>query len=73
MQSWFSAIRLSSHEESLKEILRGKKLKSHDAVFEAVQEWIKMQLKYFFASGIKQLPKRWNKCIAVAGGGGLGL
>jgi len=50
---------------SLKEKLRGKKF--NDGVKENVVNWLQHQDKDFFATGINNLIKRWDKCINVAG------
>jgi hypothetical protein len=51
----------------MEEALSGRRFLSHEEVG-AVQNWLKTQPKtFFFPDGIKNLVKRWNRCI----GGGL--
>lgn len=51
----------------LKEALRGKKFSNNEEVKEFVGNWLKQQDKDFFASGIKKLVHRWDKCINIRG------
>jgi hypothetical protein len=49
----------------MKRVLGGKRFRNNDAVIAAVQSWIHKQPETFFETGIKKLPERWYKCIAV--------
>jgi transposase len=49
----------------MKRFLGGKRFQNNDEVIAAVQSWIHKQPKTFFETGIKKLPERWHKCIAV--------
>ena len=51
----------------LKEALSGRKFHSDDEVQEAVHSWLKGRPKSFFASGIRALVGRWQKCIDKQG------
>jgi hypothetical protein len=33
-----------------------------------VRKWLRQQSKDFYAAGIDELVKRWDKCISVGGG-----
>ncbi|KAG2461264.1 late cornified envelope-like proline-rich protein 1 isoform X2 [Polypterus senegalus] len=50
----------------LKELLGGKKFKSNEKVTDTGQQLVNMQSEDLYSSGIKKLPERWNKGIAVA-------
>ena len=50
----------------LKNALRGRRF-SCDDVKAAVHQWLRTQLKTFFADGIKKLVGLWEKCIAKQG------
>jgi hypothetical protein len=45
--------------------LGGKRFRNNDEVIGAVQSWIHEQPKTFSDTGIKKLPERWHKCMAV--------
>jgi hypothetical protein len=49
----------------MKRVLGGKRFRNNDEVIAAVQSWIHKQWKTFFETGIKKLPERWHKCMAV--------
>jgi transposase len=49
----------------MKRVLGGKWFRNNDEVIAAVQSCIHEQPKTFFETGIKKLPKRWHKCMAV--------
>jgi hypothetical protein len=49
----------------MKGVLGGKRFRNNDEVIAAVQSWIHEQLKTFFETGIKKLPERWHKRMAV--------
>jgi hypothetical protein len=49
----------------MKRVLGGKRFRNNDEVIAAVQSWIHKQPKTFFETGIKKLPERWHKCMAV--------
>jgi hypothetical protein len=49
----------------MKRVLGIKRFLNNDEVIAAVQSWINKQPKTFFETGIKKLPERWHKCIAV--------
>jgi hypothetical protein len=49
----------------IKGVLGGKRFRNNDEVIAAVQSWIHKQPKTFFETGIKKLPERGNKCMAV--------
>jgi hypothetical protein len=49
----------------MKSDLGGKRFWNNDEVSAAVQSWIHKQPKTFFETGIKKLPDRWHKCMAV--------
>lgn len=51
----------------LKEFLSGHKFRDNDELITTVQNWIRTQPKNFFENGIRKLPERWRKCIAVEG------
>jgi hypothetical protein len=51
----------------MKGFLGGKRFRNNAEVIAAVQSWIHEQPKTFFETGIKKLPERWHKCIAVNG------
>ena len=51
----------------LKEALRGRRFATDEEVIDAVKKWLKMQPKNFFSNGIKQLVKRWERCVEVQG------
>jgi hypothetical protein len=52
----------------LKDFLGSKGFQDNNEVIAAVRSWIYQQPKSFFETGIKKLPVRWHKCIAVNGG-----
>jgi len=39
----------------------------HDEVKEAVQEWLKAQMKTFYSYGIMKIVDHWKKCIEKQG------
>jgi len=41
--------------------------RNNEEVIQNVQEWVTLQPKYFFLTGIPKLPDRWRKCIASQG------
>jgi transposase len=49
----------------MKGVLGDKRFRNNDDVIAAVQSWIHKQPKTFFETGIKKLPERWHKCMAV--------
>jgi histone-lysine N-methyltransferase SETMAR len=49
----------------MKGVLGGKRFRNNDEVIAAVQSWIHEQPKTFFETGVKKLPERWHKCMAV--------
>jgi hypothetical protein len=49
----------------MKRVLDGKRFWNNDEVIAAVQSWIHEQSKTFFETGIKKLPERCHKCMAV--------
>jgi hypothetical protein len=51
----------------LKEHLGGKRFRINEKVIQVVQEWLHMQPKDFFLSGIHKLPDRWRKCVTNRG------
>jgi hypothetical protein len=51
----------------MKGFLGGKRFRNNNEVIAAVQSWIHEQPKTFFETGIKKLPERSHKCIAVNG------
>jgi hypothetical protein len=51
----------------MKRVLGGKRFRNNDEVIAAVQIWIHKQPKTFFETGIKKLPERWHKYMAVNG------
>jgi histone-lysine N-methyltransferase SETMAR len=52
---------------SLKSALRGRKFDDNDDRKEVVQVWLTGQPKEFYATGIKKLVDKWDKCIRVEG------
>jgi hypothetical protein len=52
---------------TLKVHLGGKRFHNHEEVIQAVPEWLHIQPKDFFLSGICKLPDHWRKCIAYQG------
>jgi hypothetical protein len=40
---------------------------NNEEVIQDVQEWLYLQPKDFFLSGIRKLPDRWRKCFANQG------
>jgi histone-lysine N-methyltransferase SETMAR len=50
----------------MKGVLGGQRFRNND-VIAAVQSWKNKQPKTFFETGIKKLPERCHKCIAVNG------
>jgi [histone H3]-lysine36 N-dimethyltransferase SETMAR len=51
----------------LKEHLSGQKFKNNEEVIAAAQDWLHHQPKSFYETGIKKLPGRWEKCVALQG------
>jgi histone-lysine N-methyltransferase SETMAR len=51
----------------LKETLRGHRFGLHGDVQQAVQTWLRKQLKSFFFEGMTKLVERYQKCIIVQG------
>jgi hypothetical protein len=49
----------------MKGFLGGKRFRNNDEVIAAVQSWVHEQPKTFLETGIKKLPERWHKCMAV--------
>jgi hypothetical protein len=49
----------------MKRVLGGKRFWNDDEVIAAMQSWIHKQPKNFFETGMKKLPERWHKCMAV--------
>jgi hypothetical protein len=49
----------------MKRVLGSKRFWNNDEVIAAVQSWIHEQLKTLFETGIKKLPERWHKSMAV--------
>jgi hypothetical protein len=49
----------------MKRVLEGMRLRNNDEVTAAVQSWIHKHPKTFFETGIKKLPERWHKYMAV--------
>jgi hypothetical protein len=53
--------------DPMKEALRGRKFSSDEETTDAVQNWLKTQLRNFFLPELKKHVKRWNRCIEVEG------
>ncbi len=51
----------------LKNALRGQVFENNEEVKTAVLLWLRKQPKEFFYNGIKNLVKRWEKCIELGG------
>ena len=51
----------------LKKHIKGKQYQSDKAVKCAVSTWFSERPEDWFRSGIEKLPKRWTKCLRVAG------
>jgi hypothetical protein len=49
----------------MKRVLGGQRFQNDDEIIAAVQSWIHKQPKTIFETGIKKLPERWHKCMAV--------
>jgi hypothetical protein len=47
--------------------LIGKRF-SDEEVETEVRKWLRQQSEDFYASGLDELVKRWDKCISVGGG-----
>jgi hypothetical protein len=54
---------------SMKESVRGRRFSPDEEVIGGVENWLKTQQKhlFFFPDGIKELVKRWNRCVEVEG------
>lgn len=52
---------------NLKKPLRGRRFADVKEMKDAVQQWIKETPKEFFSTGIRNLTKRWEKCISING------
>jgi transposase len=50
---------------AMKRVLGGKRFRNNEEVIVAMQSWIHKQPKTFLETGIKKLPERWHKCMAV--------
>uniref|UniRef100_A0A0N5CDX6 Histone-lysine N-methyltransferase SETMAR n=1 Tax=Strongyloides papillosus TaxID=174720 RepID=A0A0N5CDX6_STREA len=50
----------------LKDSLRGVKFNNNGEIKEEIQKWLRSEDKNFFATGIRKLVERWDKCINVA-------
>jgi hypothetical protein len=48
----------------MKGVLGGKRFRNNDEVIAAVQSWIQAT-ENLLETGIKKLPERWHKCMAV--------
>lgn len=51
----------------LKKYLRGRRYGSDEELKSAVEAWCSAQNSEFFLEGIRDTPKRWEKCIALRG------
>ena len=51
----------------LKENIRGQVFDRDDDVMSAVDTWLHDQDRVFYEHGLKQLEKRWQKCIDIHG------
>ena len=51
----------------MKEPLRGKHFANASALGSAISQWVKHTPEEWFAEGIKKMPERWEKCIALKG------
>jgi hypothetical protein len=63
-------LRLQTHTRNflaLKDVVRGRHIRSDDEVKKAVQVWPSQQPKDVFSRGIYTILERWSRC--VEGGG----
>lgn len=52
---------------NLKKPLRGKHFANLDEIKISVNQWLSETPKEFFETGIRNLTKRWEKCVAIGG------
>src|SRR5258705_13985810 len=53
---------------AMKKPLRGKRFADQTALQQAVRTWRRNVPQQWYQDGLRRLPKRWKKCIAVKGG-----
>jgi hypothetical protein len=46
-----------------KSTVRSRRFADHDAMKEAVHDWLRNKPKTFFSDGKKELANRWAKCV----------
>jgi hypothetical protein len=67
---WFislQTVKVLTVRNIMKRARRGRRFSSDEEVNDAVQNWLNMQQKNFFSDGIKNLVKRWKRCVEVEG------
>ena len=51
----------------MKQHLRGRHFADLPALASSVHQWVKSTPEHWFAEGIRKLPERWDKCVALKG------
>ncbi|PSN37108.1 hypothetical protein C0J52_12584 [Blattella germanica] len=51
----------------MKEVMRRKKFTTNDELHAAVHQWRRDTPKEWYATQIRKLPERWNKCTDIGG------